>query len=59
MKKKGLVLLALLVALCFAPSAWSAAAPQLSDVIFEASIKDLSTALKQHKLTSVQLVDYY
>lgn len=58
-KKKGLVLLALLVALCFAPSAWSAAAPQLSDVIFEASIKDLSTALKQHKLTSVQLVDYY
>ncbi|MFZ4438861.1 MAG: amidase family protein [Syntrophales bacterium] len=59
MKKKRLVLLALLMAFCFASSAWSAATPGQSNKIFEASIKDLSTAMKEKKVTSVQLVDYY
>lgn len=53
MKRKGLFLLVLLAALCFASSGWSKSA------IFEASIPDLTKAMKEKKVTSVQLVDYY
>jgi Asp-tRNA(Asn)/Glu-tRNA(Gln) amidotransferase A subunit family amidase len=53
MKKSGVFLLALLVALCFASSGWS------KNAIFEASIPDLTKAMKEKKVTSVQLVDYY
>lgn len=58
MRGKVLAVAVILAVLCSAPGAWAAAAPP-SDRIFEASIQDLQTAMKQKKVTSVQLVDYY